>query len=159
MTLSQWQGLVWFSLPWSASLFIVKSVRTWLLLVLVVLLPIRGAVAAAMLCPAGSAGTSSELRMHEHALVGEAMDRGTAHHDHAGHHAEQSGAGHHHDGQDSKASDKCNMCSAFCSLTPMASEAPKLPEPLALADVKFAVLATPAPSFVSDGQERPPRTI
>jgi len=51
------------------------------------------------------------------------------------------------------------MCSAFCSLVPLVSDTPRLPEPAALSSVKFPDFATPAPSFLSDGQERPPRTI
>ncbi len=125
-----------------------KTVRLWLLLLLAVLLPIRGAAAAAMLCPVGSSGLQSELRLeqpHPHD-----MDHAKAHgHDHAGHHG----------GHDHGAADKCNMCSALCSLTPLLSEAPRLPEPEALAGIKFPDVSTPAPSFVSDGQERPPRTF
>lgn len=51
------------------------------------------------------------------------------------------------------------MCSAFCALTPLAGAAPKLPEPAALPAVKFPEFPAPAPSFLSDGQERPPRTL
>jgi hypothetical protein len=51
------------------------------------------------------------------------------------------------------------MCSAFCSLTPLMSEAPRLPEPDLLAAVRFPDLSTPAPNFLSGGQDRPPRTI
>ncbi len=130
-----------------------KTVRIWFLLLLSVLLPIRGAVAAAMLCPVGSSGMQSELRIGEH----------SSHHDmdFLEHHevAHDHGGGGHHDGHDHGAVDKCNMCSAFCSLTPLLSDAPKLPEPSALSSVKFPDFSTPAPSFLSDGQERPPRTI
>lgn len=120
----------------------VKSVRICFLLLLAVLLPLRGAVAAAMLCPVGSAGVQSELRVAEHAGH-EGMDPHETAHD----------GGHEHG-----TVDKCNMCSAFCSLTPLASDAPQLPEPAALAGIRFPGFSTPAPSFLSDGQERPPRT-
>lgn len=127
-----------------------KLARIWLLLLLAVLLPIRGAVAAAMLCPVGSSGMQSELRHGEHAGH-HGMDHHEAGHDHNG--------AAHHDGHDHEATDKCNMCSAFCSLTPLLSDVPALPEPEALPAIKFPDLSTPAPSFLSDGQERPPRTI
>ncbi|KQY80864.1 DUF2946 family protein [Pelomonas sp. Root1444] len=127
-----------------------KTIRIWFLLLLAVLLPIRGAVAAAMLCPVGSSGMQSELRIAQDAHHHD-MDHQEAAHDHGG-------AGHH-DGHDHSAVDKCNMCSAFCSLTPLVSNAPQLPEPAALPSVKFPDFSTPAPSFLSDRQERPPRTI
>ncbi|TXI24885.1 MAG: DUF2946 domain-containing protein [Roseateles sp.] len=126
-----------------------KTVRIWLLLLLAVLLPIRGAVAAAMLCPVGSSGMQSELRLGD-----------TSEHHHMDHEAAHApdDAGHH-GGHDHGPADKCNMCSAFCSLTPLVSDAPRLPVPEALPAVKFPDVSTPAPSFLSDGQERPPRTI
>ncbi|NUO71086.1 MAG: hypothetical protein HOQ10_00015 [Frateuria sp.] len=135
-----------------------KTIRIWLLVLLAVLLPVRGAVAAAMLCPVGSIGMQSELRMHEHPASHEAMDHGAAH-AHADHQHDHAGAGHHDDGQGQGASDKCNMCSAYCSLTPLVSEVPTLLEPVDLAAVKFPDLSSPAPTFLSDGQERPPRSI
>lgn len=132
-----------------------KFVRLWFLLLLAVLLPIRGAVAAAMLCPVGSSGTQTELRAAEPSLHLD-MDGVHAHHETSEHvHA----GSDHHEGHDHGVADKCNMCSAFCSLTPLLTEPPRLPEPMALPSVKFPDLSTPAPSFVSDGQERPPRTI
>jgi hypothetical protein len=136
----------------------VKAVRICLLVLLAVLLPIRGAVAAAMLCPVGSTGMQSELRMHEHSAGHEAMDHGTVHergsedHDHAS-------ADHHHEGQGQGSSDKCNTCAAYCCLTPLVSDIPMLPEPVGSTAIKFPQLSSPAPSFLSDGQERPPRSI
>jgi len=132
----------------------VKIVRLWFLLLLAVLLPIRGAVAAAMLCPVGGAGMQVELRAAGPGAHHE-MDGSHDHHEAA----DPAHAGsEHRDGHDPGVADKCNMCSAFCSLTPLLSEPPRLPEPMALPSVKFPDLSTPAPSFVSDGQERPPRT-
>jgi len=148
----------------------VKAVRLWLLVLLAVLLPIRGAVAAAMLCPVGSSGMQSELRMQEHAAGHEAMDAGTAHahgghghgheqgHNHANDHGDAA-ADHHDDEQAQGASDKCNTCSAYCSLTPMVSELSRLPEPTDSVAIKFPDLSFSAPTFLSDGQERPPRAI
>ncbi|GAA0739533.1 hypothetical protein LRH25_30855 [Ideonella azotifigens] len=137
----------------------VKTVRLCFLLLLAVLLPLRGAVAAAMLCSAGDAGSHNELRMAEGSSEANA---GMAHHvvheagpsdaradaEHA--HGEQR---HHHAG-----SDKCNMCSACCSLTPLVSAVPVLAEPLGFTAVRFASYTAPLPSFFSGGQERPPRT-
>lgn len=139
-----------------ASLSSVKTIRIWFLLLLAVLLPVRGAVAATMLCAVGGAAVQAELSVSDHPVGHETMP-----HDHMASH-DHTGAGHHGDdgGQGQAASDKCSMmCLAFCSLTPLAGTAPTLAEPLGLAAVKRSDHSAPPPSFLSDGQERPPRTI
>ena len=149
-----------------ANLILVKAVRVWLLLVLIVLLPVRGAVAAAMLCSAGNPGMGSELRID--ASGHPATDHTTAHahadqhHGHddadAGSHDHAGDGGHDH-AQGHTGSDQCSLCSACCSITPLASTLPKLVAPLDARAVKFPDVSSPAPTFVSDGQERPPRSI
>ena len=67
--------------------------------------------------------------------------------------------GMQHDHGTSSQQDKCNLCSAFCSLTPMLSAYTGIAEPHGLVEVPFPALSAPAPSFLSDGQERPPRSI
>lgn len=131
-----------------------RTVRVWLLLLLAVLLPLRGAVAAGMLCPVAGSGIQSELMAHAHPASHRMMDD-SAGHDHAAMHHEHSSDGHHDHG----AADKCNMCSAFCSVTPLVSSLPTLFEPLDMAATSFPDLSAPAPTFVSGGQERPPRSI
>ena len=140
-----------------ANLTNVKAVRIWFLLLLAVLLPVRGAVAAAMLCPVGSTGVQTELREHDHPMGHEVMDHSLAHEHGASH--DHASAGHADDGHDNAAFDKCNVCSAYCSLTPLVSTEPTLLEPSDLAAVKFSDHFAPPPSFISEGQERPPRTI
>lgn len=136
-----------------------KTVRIWFLLLLAVLLPVRGAVAAAMLCPVAGSGAQMELAMGPHVAGHEAMDHVMAH-DHAGGHGPASGASGDGDpGHDHASPEGCNVCSAYCSLTPFVSNVPTLPEPLGLTDVGFTDLSAPPPSFVSEGQERPPRSI
>ena len=112
-------------------------------------------MAAAMLCPVGGTGTQSELRVAGHAAGHDSMEHGHNHADGHDHGAAATG-GDGHAGQDH--ADKCNLCSAFCSLTPLMSSAPTLAEPLDVS-VKFSALSAPPPNFFSDGQERPPRTI
>jgi hypothetical protein len=144
----------------------VKTVRICLLLLLAVLLPVRGAVAAAMLCAPAGVGAPGEPRM------------GAQHPAHAmGHHA----MGHQGDGADAHAAhpavlhgdglssvgdpdasgpqDRCTLCAAFCSLTPLVGSAPGLFVPQALPAASFSALSAPVPSFLSDGQERPPRSL
>ena len=142
-----------------ANLTSVKTVRIWFLLLLAVLLPVRGAVAAAMLCPISGSGVQMELAMAGHSAGHQAMDQ-TLSHDHAsghGHAPDASDDGH--PGHDHATSEGCNACSAYCSLTPLVSNVPTLVEPLDASAVKYFDLSAPPPSFVSDGQERPPRTI
>lgn len=125
-----------------------KLLRIALLLVLALLLPIRGAVAAAMLCPAAGADVSMEVAgPHHHAGADDAAD---------GAHAD-AGPHHHHAAQDG-APDKCNLCSACCPLSPLAGGAPGVPPPLEVGGVGFPTLSAPAPVFLSGGLERPPRT-
>jgi hypothetical protein len=139
----------------------VKSWRLWFLLLLAVLLPVRGAVAATMLCSVATPGVQAELlSVSDQATSHEAMDHAMSHDEHAGAH-DHAGMSHDdgHAGHDHTTSGKCNMCSAYCALTPLASDAPVLAEPLGLTAVKVSDHSAPPPSFFSDGQERPPRTI
>ena len=125
------------------------------MLLVILLLPIRGAMAAAMLCLSQD-GPENVMVQH---LGGESSKP----HDHAQH-----GHGHHSHAEDTQAgqdddvasgtADDCNLCASFCSLTPLASTAPDLRHPWARAALNPAPSVT-APSFVSDGEDRPPRTI
>jgi hypothetical protein len=81
-------------------------------------------------------------------------EHGHADHQHAGYASDAPGTGGHHDGFG-----KCNLCCDFCSMTPLLSTLPSVPAPPDLSSVSFADLLAPAPSFLSDGQERPPRSI
>jgi hypothetical protein len=135
----------------------VRTVRIWLLLLLAVLLPIRGAVAAAMLCPVAETGSQVELRLHDHSLGHPAMDE-AAQVDHASMHPDHAASGHHHD-DGAGQPDRCNLCSAFCSVTPLVGSLPTVFAPLDTAAASFPDLSAPATTFLSGGQERPPRSI
>lgn len=130
-----------------------KLVRIWLLVLLAVLLPVRGAVAGAMLCPPTGIGTQSKVRLMDHKAIGHDHHVGAAA---SVQHVHDDGAQHDHglSGQD-----KCNLCSALCSLTPLVSEHAGVAEPRDLAATRFPGFSSPAPSFLSDGQDRPPRSI
>jgi hypothetical protein len=126
----------------------VKILRIWLLLVLAVLIPVRGAIAAATPCAEqGVHQHAGHMALHEHALAMDDADEPL--HDAAVpmHHHDHDGAG------------KCNLCASCCSATPMlttfAPAIAQLDEPAAT----FPILQASAPTFVSEGQERPPRSI
>lgn len=148
-----------------ANLFAVKMMRICLLVLLAVLLPVRGAVAAAMLCPIGETGTRTEVNLDGQAI-------GHHHHAAAGHHdagdqhpladAPSAPHGHdagHHPDATSSGVDKCNLCAAFCSVTSMVSSSPTVLLPRVVSAVRFPALSAPPSTFVSGGQERPPRRI
>lgn len=131
----------------------VKLLRIWLLVLLAVLLPVRGAMAAAMACPPPASAAAQQLGAQ------------AGNHGHASHGHDE--AGHSHGGDHAAAdpahaagpADKCNMCSASCATPPVPSAAGGLAAPLDLASAAFPDLPAPTPTFLSDGQERPPRTI
>lgn len=126
----------------------VKTARIWLLLLLAVLLPLRGAMAAAMLCPMGSPVVHMEVHGHE----------GSGHHAHEG--SDETGMhAHGSAGEEANSSETCNTCVSFCSMTPLLSAMPTVPEVQELAVVRFPPIADSPPSFVPEGQERPPRSI
>ena len=129
---------------------IVKTLRVVFLVLLALLLPIRGAVAGAMLCPEGSSSAMS-------AQAPEHVDHDGTHHDMgAAHHHEHAGSAHH-DEQAGHAN-ACNICATFCSMTPMLSAMPTLVQAMVASTVTFPELSAAAPTFQSDGQERPPRS-
>ena len=131
----------------------VKLLRIWLLVLLAVLLPVRGAMAAAMVCAPPASAPVQQLGAH---------GGSHGHGDHG--HAE---AGHAHGGDAVAAdaahaagpADKCNMCSTSCATPPVPSAAGGLAAALELASAPFPDLPAAAPTFLSDGQDRPPRTI
>jgi hypothetical protein len=121
----------------------VKLLRLWLLVLLAVLLPVRGALAAAMVCaPAGGhAGPP-------------------AHHGHADPAHDAAGSGHAGHGQmHSEPTDTCNVCSASCSATPLVQDVPGIADPHGLTSSPYPDVAAAAATFLSDGQDRPPRSF
>jgi hypothetical protein len=148
--LSQWAEWLGYTRNFlsRATLTAVKSLRVWLLILLALALPIRGAMAAAMLFAPASGhvhATASAGHVHEHG----------SHADAAGHQqaAADQGDKAGHDGND-----KCSFCASCCSATfPVAVtfNMPQAPP----AGAKFPEYRAPATDFFSGGQERPPRSI
>ena len=121
-----------------------KNVRLWLLVLLAMLLPLRGAVAAAMPC-------AGEPAHHHHASHPMAAVGGHAP-------AATGGLSSHH-GHRHVGADRCKLCASCCSATPLLATfslsvaTPDEPSPT------FAAFQARAPSFVSEAQERPPRSF
>ena len=133
----------------------VKLLRICLLVLLSVLLPVRGAMAATMLCTPAGGPAHAQVTVTGHAAVhghdDPALADAARSHDHAGDHHDE--AAHDPGNQD-----KCNVCSSSCSSPPLPSATTGIVEPENLSSVAFPDLSAPAPRFQSDGQERPPRT-
>lgn len=126
-----------------------KSLRIWLLLLLAVLLPIRGAIAAALPC----AGQGTPAHVGQAHAAGHAQHHHVGHMSHMDHASPLAHAGEHGD------DGKCNACASCClGATLPATFAPAIAA-IEEAGTSFAVLQASAPAFLSDGQERPPRSI
>lgn len=127
----------------------VKSLRIWLLVLLAFALPLRGAMAAAMLC-ADDAGHGQVAAVPGH------------HHHHAGH--DSQGASHSHAEHDHAsastpdAGDKCSLCASCCTATAPATVGFAMPQAPPVA-AEFPDHPAPHAEFFSGGQERPPRSI
>lgn len=130
-----------------------KRLRLWFLVLLALLLPVRGAMAAAMPCMPTGGGSHAEVVV---------MDHGDMDHHDGMHHGHDVQA--HEPSPDSQpdqghvSQDKCNMCSASCSSPPLASSLPAIDGPVVLSTASFPAVSAPAPTFQSGGQDRPPRT-
>lgn len=142
----------------SASYFLdVNRLRILLLVLLAVLLPIRGAVAASMLCPeGGGTSTTQAVGVHEHHGVhaGQAMQ---SDHSAARHHVVADGANSGSSSNEHPAS--CHFCASGCCMASMVVTVPSLSHPGLTSTVMFPALTAPIPTFHSGGQDRPPRTI
>jgi hypothetical protein len=134
---------------------IVKILRLWFIVLLAVLLPVRGAVAATMLCPMVG-GKPMAMQSHHADMDHHAMEASAGHDDHAA--MSHASIEHDHPSGSDQSDGKCNLCVAFCSITPLLSSLPTLPAPQEMGSAPFPPLTAAPPSFLSDGQERPPRS-
>lgn len=151
-----------------------KSLRLFIVLVLAVLLPLRGAVGAALACPGqGLSGVPCVMVEPAAASHGE----GAGHHGgHGGHHGSpedgaQSAESGPHDQTPAHAADAapsgpacgdlgvgCSFCASGCHAAALVPELPKLAGSDRVEAVDYPALVAPPPCFFSDGPERPPRS-
>lgn len=124
----------------------VKRIRVWLIVVLAMLLPVRGALAAAM--PCASLGAHGGAAHAAHGAAGHA----DAAHANAGH---AQGAHDAHD--DPGGTESCLLCTACCA-TALVRVVVGVAEPGA-AKLDFVEPAAAGPNFTPDREERPPRSI
>ena len=127
-----------------------KALRVWLLVVIAVLLPLRGVMAAALPCVDLAPGTAS-VAHHGHAHAHAHAMHVDAGHDVAMHPA--ASEAHSHCG-----TAKCHLCAACCTVPPMMASFATGIAALDLPSATFPAPAASATSFVPEGQERPPRS-
>ena len=134
-----------------------KYPRTFVLVLLTVLLPLRGAVAAGMLCPQAEGTRTTNV-------AAEPVNHGM----HADHEMQADlSAAHHHASADASGEEtshahhpaNCHACAGSCCMASMVATVPSLGLPKLTALVTFPALKAPRPAFSSGGQDRPPRTI
>ena len=118
-----------------------KTWRLCIVLLLALLLPLRGAVAATMMCAQATAGSQ-----HAMAMTPPTHGEHAAPHDHAAmlahaHHAPPS----------------CSMCADCCAPAMVLDDFPALMPPTLFASALFPAPRALAPNFLCDGPERPPR--
>jgi len=122
----------------------VKALRVLLLILLSLVVPMRGAVAAAMVCPAPVAtvhGVSDVVDMTRDSAMADDDDEHTC-------------AQTHDHGACTKA--QCEHC---CGALPLISVLPALAADRRPVATTFPSLAVPTACFLSSGLDRPPRHI
>jgi len=131
-----------------------KNSRILLILLMALILPVKGAMAAAgMFCHSGSTSSHDARTSQYHAV-----DHGQSHHHHHGDGNEPSEP-RTGDGMPSPALASCTVCSAVCSSPPLPAAPIVLLSPPSTAGESFPPVAVPRTSAVIGGLERPPRTI
>lgn len=145
---------------------LVKSIRALVLLLVALLLPIRGAVAATMVCPE-MGGTGQRLAATAHAHQTLHLGGADAVVDH--HHGDaQARAGHQThgapdpaatDAPDGAVSDTCHICASGCGVAALLTAFPSPWVATLVARALFPSVSLPALDFQLDGQDRPPRTL
>ena len=134
-----------------------KSLRIIILVLFSILLPIRGAVAATMLCLEGERTDRSTM-----VVAHDGHDMHAEHQHHANH-----PPGQHHADEEVSSADAalgdhtatCQFCASGCCIASIVGSVPSIAEPSLNASVNFPGFQARVPAFQSDGQERPPRTI
>jgi hypothetical protein len=135
----------------------VNHFRIFILVLLAILLPIRGAMAATMLCPDGE-GPSSAAVVAEHGHDETEAEHGV-HADHSSPHHHASGDASNDDSSSGEHPANCHFCASGCCMASIVGTVPSLGQPGLTSSVAFPALTAPVPAFQSDGQDRPPRTI
>src|SRR5215212_7110553 len=125
-------------------------IRHWLVLLLVLALPLQGALAASRMCAAmhTSAPAAADAGHAAHAAVHHAHQRG----EHSGHHHAE------HGNVNDDGAGSCSLCAGCCLTVAVGSAVPFFTPTDASYAAPPPVVATVMRN-IADGLERPPRTI
>lgn len=142
-----------------------RLLRTLLMWLLALALPVQGFAAASM---AGCGARHGVAAVHSHAMGMHGHAAQLAHHAHGhlanamaqaghSHHADEGAtSGHHHDGKFSKTS--CSACASCCMSAALPATLVVF-EATRVRDTFVSLAPQPVASFVSGGLERPPRPV
>jgi len=145
----------------------VNRIRCLLIALLMLALPVQGAVASSRwLCAAMAPASSGTATMHSrHATHVHAVNvaHATPAHAHSAAAHDSAAAPLHHAAASDETSAMsqetgCNLCAA-CSVTAAAPPASLVLAAIDATGAQFPALAVPVPRVVADGLERPPRTV
>jgi len=139
----------------------VKYLRLFIVLLLAVLLPLRGAVAATMLCASAPQAMTAGVSAHhdsDEAHGGAEMHEHAEHaHDHAGPDAAEAASSA--DAEPGTHSAACAFCAGGdCCVAPLAFAPPAITHPRLGSESRFVHLIATVAAGYPDGQDRPPRT-
>jgi hypothetical protein len=137
----------------------VKNLRVVILVLLALLLPVRGARAAAMLCPDDGSVPSPPVAVEQ---VHVAMPAEHGLHNEQATSLHQPSDGHAPDHDTSVSGGHptaCQVCVSACCLAPLAFAPPSVQARVLTISAVFPALALAIPAVESGGQDRPPRTI
>jgi hypothetical protein len=140
------------------------SLRLLVVLLVAVLLPVRGAAGAAMLC----SGEPGPRQGHAAAHAGDVPAQAHPAHDGAASpHAHAQGAvsgtatagpEHREAASNDLGQAHCPVCASACGATPLGVSAPEIVPPVVCAEVEYRDTTARAPVFHAEAQERPPRS-
>lgn len=135
------------------------NLRALLLVLLAFLLPVRGAMGAAMLCPSAGAQGVAVVAAEVGHMKAHAADGAHAEHAAMSQHASNVGTSGDATATSGEHQLGCQACASGCCATPLAFAPPLVVAPRPITSVAFPALSVPVPAFQSGGQDRPPRTI
>jgi hypothetical protein len=128
------------------------KLKACLLLLVMLLLPVRGAMAGmGLLCEHAPQPAQTVTQHAAHAHDPHAVQ-------HADNERQDLGPFAHHDHDDRSAADSCNVCVSVCSTPPLASVAIRVLAPSKGGELVFPPVDLTRLSYLTGALDRPPRT-
>jgi hypothetical protein len=129
-----------------------RKLKACLLLLVMLLLPVRGAMAGmGLLCQHVPQPAQTVAQHAAHAHDQHAVQQGA-------NGVRDPGEFAHHDHGDRSAADSCNLCVSVCSTPPLAFVAVRVPAPPNEGELVFPPVDLARLSYLTGALDRPPRT-